>query len=631
MRTLIVSGLFAAALPLLANAKTPEDPQALGPIVVTATRTEQPVAAVGSSVTVITREEIERRQALTMLDLLRTVPGVDVVASGGPGGVTSVFTRGSNSNHTLVLVDGVEASDPSNPTGQFDFANLLVDDIERIEIVRGPQSVLYGSDALGGVIQIITRRRARGESGLGGGGSLYGGHYGTVNGRAQLNYALPQLQAGVTTALTHTDGLSAASFRRGNPERDAYRNRTFSGYLKSQPTAQTELNASLRHSDARAEIDNFDSRTFVFGDDTDSRQFTEQLLARIEGGLSLLDNRWRQRVGLSYDQYDRNSKNGAAPNNTNATNRSFNGAKTKLDWQHDLQWLPGQLSTLGLEAEQDSATTSGLNDEDVDNRAVYFQHQAGVPAYGFYTTLGLRYDDIDRFGSKTTWRLAPSWQLPNGSTRLRASAGTGFKAPTLTQLFDNSFGSANPNLKPEQSRGWDVGIEQRGFDDRFNASLTYFNNNIRDLINFDPVTFQNVNIDRVDTKGMELEANARLLSWFGMGASYTRTEATDRATRQQLLRRPEDKAVLNLDFYPDARTQFTLGTRYIGPRRDFDDTFSITTLPPYVVVDALISYQITPQWRLQARAENLEDQRYEEVFGFGTPRRGAYAGVSYQH
>ncbi len=636
MRCFIIGGLLsAAAFPLFAAESSTEPGIDVGPIVITATRTELPAEKVASSVTVITREEIQKRQAASVAELLRTVPGVDILRAGPPGGQTSVFTRGTESNHTLVLIDGVEASDPSNPTGQFDFASVLVDDIERIEIVRGPQSTLYGSDALGGVIHIVTRRGARGGNAF-----VEGGKYQTYNLRGGAHGDGRGWRYGGSLARQDTEGFSAASERRGNSEEDGYENTTLAGYVGYDFSPKADFDLSLRHVDAETDIDEtvcpppfFFPCSFT--DDTDSHLETAFWLARAQGRYRGWDGRWAQRFGFSYTDYERTTFGGPEPASTTVDEDRFDGRKLKFDWQHDLSFHPLHLLTFGLETEEEKARSEGLDNASARTNAFYLQDQINT-AGAFSLTLGLREDDHEEFGSHTTWRVTPAWRIGGSGTKLRASYGTGFKAPSLFELFDDSFGTANPNLKPETSKGWDFGIEQRWFDGKWQASATYYKNDVEDLINciFDPATFTCpfVNIDRAETRGYELETRVTPVERLSFGLNYTRGRAIDKATDEQLLRRPRNKASLFLAWAFLEKAGVTLTGRHFGARQDINSaSFARVELDSYTVLDLALRYDFTPHWRLSARVENLDDERYEEIHGFGAAERSGYVGVAYRY
>ena len=631
MRRFIVGLLLGAAASSTFSAE--QTGFELGPIVITATRTELAAEKVASSVTVITREEIERRQTSSVAELLRTVPGVDILRAGPPGGQTSVFTRGTESNHTLVLIDGVEAGDPSNPTGQFDFASILVDDIERIEIVRGPQSTLYGSDALGGVIHIITRRGARG-------GSAYveGGEYRTWNVRGGAHGGAGGWRYGGSLARQDTEGFSAASERRGNSEEDGYENTTLAGYLGYAFSPRLDVDLHLRRVDSDTEIDETfcDPVTFAcrFTDDGDSHVETGFWLGRAQGAYRGFGGRWVQRFGISYTDYERTTFFGPEPASTTVDEDHFEGRKLKFDWQHDLRFHPLHLFTLGLESEEEKAHSEGLDNASARTNAFFVQDQINAGG-AFSLTLGLREDDHEQFGSHTTWRATPAWRIGGSGTRLRASYGTGFKAPALFELFDDTFGTANPDLKPETSKGWDAGIEQQWFGGRWQASATYYKNDVENLINciFDPATFTCpfINIDRAETRGYELATRVAPFERFSFGLNYTRGRATDKATDEQLLRRPRNKGSLFLDWQFLPQAGLTLTGRHFGARSDIHSaSFATIELDSYTVLDLALRYDFTRHWRLSARVENLDDERYEEIHGFGAAERSAYVGLAYR-
>lgn len=603
-------------------------------LVITATRGETPSDQVGSTVTVITAEQIEKSQKTAVADLLRTVPGLDVVRSGGQGQVVSVFTRGSNSNHTLVLIDGIEATDPSNPTNQFDFSSLQVDDIERIEIVRGPQSTLYGSDAIGGVIQIFTKRGTTARDYV----QVETGRFGTHTGRGGVHGGDAWVNYGLTFSLHKTDGVSA--FPQGD-EDDGYDNKTLAGYVSTRPTADSTLDFSLRRVESQTDIDGYDSATFQYADDTDAQLDTEQWLARAQGGYSLMDGRWTQTLGLSWTDYDRTNENGPEPAATTPGKTEFKGNKTRLDWVHRFRLDDAHQLTFGLESEKEKADLSAGQSPDTGTDGIFLQDHIRV-SEAFYTTVGLRRDKHDDFGSETTYRIAPAYLIPDSGTRLRASYGTGFKAPSLSALFEDfpnptcgglgfdcSFFS-NPNLKPERSKGWDIGVEQQWLEAKIKLELTYFNNEIEDLIAVDPVTFSSlVNINETRSKGYELALRYQWLPTLGLGMGYTHNRAVDEDSGDDLVRRPRKKADVFVDWQALPQLAVNFAGRYVGEHDDFDANFTRVVADSYTVFDLAMAYTLDSQWTLLGRLENAFDEDYEEIPGFGSPGRGLHAGVRY--
>ena len=636
---LIAASLLLVALPsiaLSAQSNPTADPSTkmpsrLGPIVISATRTATPSDEIASSITVIDRAAIENSGETHVVGLLRSVPGVAIAQAGGPGQQSSLFLRGSNSNHVLVLIDGIEISDPSNPTGQVDFAHLLVDDIERIEVVRGPQSTLFGSDAIGGVIQIFTRRDHAG-------GSVYSelGSFDTHRFNARVGTHGQSGAFGMSLGVVESNGISAANEKRGNGEEaDAYQNTNFSVHGAYQPTRHWEVAADLRLQQTEAEIDNFFASfpppsPFV-ADDPDAESDTDQLFSRLHAEWQSASGRWTQRWQISHSDHERQNRNGPLGSNPFSSESDFEGQKLKLEWRHEVLATEAQRLSFGLETENEEMQSSGVNDESARTNAAYLQDQLRFND-SVFTTLGLRYDDHERFGSETTWRLAPVWIIVPGGTRLKASYGTGFKAPTLSQAFESfpTFYFANPDLQPETSTGWDLGIEQPFNGGSF--ELTYYRNDIDNLITFvsDPVTFVGTldNVQKAETSGYEAVLTLNPSTAFDINLQFSNMEAKNLDTGADLLRRPDKTAAIHLDWRPDwLASHLGLTARYVGERDDIDGVGNIHRLEAYSVVDASASFPLAWGLSLNIRAENLFDEDYEEIVGYGTPGRAGYLGL----
>jgi vitamin B12 transporter len=611
----------------------------LEPLVVTATRVEAPLREVGSSITVITEQELASRQKMPVLEVLRGLPDVDVVQSGGLGRQTSVFIRGANPNHTLVLIDGIEANDPSSPDGAFDFANLLTDNIERIEILRGPQSTLYGSDAIGGVIHIITKK-GKGRS------SPYlkaeGGSLDTFKIIGGINGGSERGDYSLSASRLETAGISAANEERGNGERDGYRNTTVAARLGLTPWPTLGLNIILRYNNAHADLDEFKCldifcATSLLVDDPNSTQDTEQLLVRGQGQLSLFNGLWEQKLGVSYTLHDRKNDNPFDLNTLFSSRSSFDGEKLKGEWQHTLYLHESNTLTFGVETEEERAKTQFIHsifgiftlpEKSADTTGYYLQDQLRL-WNTFYVTAGVRLDDHSRFGEKITWRVAPALVFDATGTKLKASYGTGFKAPTLSQFFDPFSG--NPDLKPEKSRGWDIGMEQSFWQNRLAFGGTYFDNKLTDLIDFGPAPFfKSINIGKAETEGYELFAALTPLSDLTLRADYTRTVTEDERTGLTLLRRPGHKAGFNANLHFLGKGNIDLGITYVGRREEQDFSTSPATrveLPSYTVINLAASYDLNSHLQMFGRIENLLDKDYEEVLGFGAPGITGYGGI----
>ena len=641
---IVIAGI--GATPVMAE--LPTSAQEMDDLVVTATRLATPRGELASSVTVITAEDIQRRQFRSVPQALRSVPGLHVVQTGGPGQQTSVFMRGANSNHTLVLIDGVEVSDPSSPAGAVDFSNLWLDNIERIEIVRGPQSTLYGSDAIGGVIQITTRR---GEGKLHGAGKLEGGSDNTVNQQASAAGSTDRVSYsfGVTHTDTDGDSVTPARLRNGvSAEDDNYENWTTSARLGMAVSDTLEVTVFGRYIDSETDLDP-ELEMFGFGttEDRDARLEQTEYLLRGEATAQLLAGLWEATFSTSYTDYDRKNRNDRQSPTETLTRTSFDGDKLKFELKNDFYPVDAHILTLGLETEKENMDSGGFSDfggffigeetnADARNKAVYTQDQF---SYGerIFGTIGMRYDDYDGFGSEITYRVAPVYVHRQTNTRLKASVGTGFKAPTLFQtegFTPNNFGSfyrGNPDLDPEESFGWEVGMEQMLWGERLNFGVTWFKSDIDDLMQvvFDP-SFNSTyeNIDNADIQGAETFIQLRPLESLSVRLDYTYTDAEDNDTGEPLLRRPKYKLDLDVEFQPVSRVSINLAINYVSDYKDISrETSGIIKGDDYAVLDIAADYLLNKQWRLFGRVENATDEHYEPADGFQASDRGLFAGA----
>lgn len=594
----------------------------LDPLVVTATRTERPLSTVGSSLTLITAEDLENRQTTHVADILREVPGVAVVRQGGPGSLTEVRIRGAENNHTLVLIDGIEVN---NPAGEafFDFGHLLADDIERIEVLRGPQSVLYGSEAVGGVINIITRSGSGGPSVA---GSAEGGSYGTIKANTSLSTGDDLYDLLVSATHFHTNGISQIKTPYGQPDSDGYKNTTAFAKLGLNPLENLRIDLVGRYTDYDLE---YDSYNFDLTNPSNARPETrgEQAFGRAQATLDLLDGRWRQRAGMALShfkmrEYDRDVRGNSAV-----------GKRVKFDYQSDFSFETPSIAraehlvTLGLEHEKEYADLDGADiDANFTTRSIFGQYQLDL-LERLSLTGGLRRDFNDEFDDATSYRLTAAYNLQQTGTRLHASYGTAVKNPTMTERYGfGTFLQPNPDLKPEKSRGWEAGVEQHLLDDRLTLGATYFDRRIKDLIAYN-ATFTSVeNIDRARTRGVELTAKVEIMPGLTGRASYTYTDAED-DENEQLLRRPSHMASANLNYrFLDNRANLNLGLVYNGKSYDAGDTGRVS-LGSYTLVNLAGSYRVTDNFEVFGRVENALSENYEEIHNYNTPGRAAYAGL----
>ena len=628
MKAFHSTGAAAALLVVSSVAESADQPPVEAPpVVVSATRTPQPLDRVGSSVTVIAGEELERRQTTIVSEALREVPGFAVNRAGGLGQITRLRIRGSEGNQTLVLIDGIEANDPGADS-EFDFAHLLAQDIARIEALRGPQSVLYGSDAAGGVVNVITRRS---EGPVSFGGLVEGGSFGTGRVAGSVGGGGERYDLFLSGGTLSTDGVSAASEERGNSEADGYWNGTSFGKLGLRPHDLLELDFVGRATRFSAEGDGFVGG--VGAVDADQETDGDLRYGRAQAKLKLFDGAWEQTLGFSGSRQDRHLQDNGVE-----TSR-FEGTKRKLDYQSDVYVATPSLAeaehvfTVLLEDErEDVLAQSAFTDVDrkIESRAAAGQYQLALLDRVFLTG-GARSDDNEQFEDSTSWRATVAYLHKETSTKLKASYGTGVKNPTAFELygFTANF-RGNPNLEPEEANGWDAGIEQALFGDRLNLEAVYFNQRIDKLIAGAGQTA--VNLDgESHSRGVELAATASLLPGLDLRAAFTIMRTSD-PDGGELVRRPGRTGSLNIGYrFLEKRALLDLGVIHNGSQRDFafDATFNrfAVTLESYTLVNLAGSYRLTEKLELFGRVENLLDEEYEEVFTYGAPGIAAYAGM----
>jgi vitamin B12 transporter len=596
----------------------------LNPVVVTATRVPTPESDVGSSITVITSEEMQRKQERTLPEALADVPGLNVVQTGGPGGTTSVFIRGANSDQTKVLIDGIDATDPA--TGTFNFEHVLTWDLDRIEIVRGPQSGLYGSEAIGGVINIITKKGTGPAQFT---SSVESGTFTTNNQNAaasgsvsRFNYYADFAHAQtLDTPVTPIDLVPVG--RSGALQGDSYDNKTASTRLGVDVTDNFDLELVARYVDTTL---NFTGDDALGPESLKSTEDDQQLFTRGTAHLVSFGGVLDQTIGLAYTKFDQSDLD---PNMPNAVASLFNGDQVKVDWQGNIKLTQGQL--LILRAEHQLQQLSEPVGAEITDNAGVIQLNSDFGERVF-NVLSLRYDGYNPFGGKPTFRIAPAVLFPETETKLKASVGTGFKTPTLAELYENfpSFGFfANPDLKPETSIGYDAGFEQTAFAKRVTFGATYFHNDITNLININDTATSYVNIGKAKTYGVETFVDYTPWATLNLHGDYTYLIAMDDITDTELLRRPKNKASLNAAWHVTERAVLSGTLLYVGPWVDVNraGTVSGLTANGYTVVNLEGSYDLRDGLTAYARIDNLLDRHYQDPLGFQRPGFAIFAGV----
>ena len=649
----LAPALAVAPVPALAQALSAAPPQAPAPdeagavaattvdqVVVTADRAATPLDQVGQQVTVLTLPQIRLDQETDVADILARTPGVTVDRNGGPGQTTSLFIRGAESDQTVVLVDGVKVNDPSAVGAGYDFANLLTGDISRIEVLRGPQSTLYGSEAIGGVVNIITQDATRP---LQGDAQAEGGSYGTAYVKGGLGGKDGPATWRIGAYYNSTDSVSAFDRALGGREADGFHTAGVSGRLSYDLTPDVQLDERAYYTASRAEFDGYDRPVVPpalyssFGDDDEFGR-TQQVVDYTGLNVSLLDGRLKNRLAYEYNELDRRDEE---PNGLYGGKSTFDGVgrSNTLDYEGIYAIASGYDLTFGAQDEKSSFDTSDYGGPAAKANASIdsgYAQLKGVVASGLTLTGGVRYDAHSAFGDHVTGQASAAWVVQPG-TILRASFGQGFKAPSLYQLY-SLYGT--PSLRPEEANGWDAGVEQHLFADAVVVSATYFGRTSTNLIDFvdcfslitsqcavQPNGFY-ANIDKDRAQGVELQGDWRPLRGLDLTANYTFDDDENRsagALHLQLARRPKDTANLAATYVWPVRLSTTLAVRYAD--RSFDSDLTDVVLKSYTLLDIRAAYPLRGGLELYARVENLTDKRYETTYQYGTLGRAGYAGV----
>lgn len=596
--------------------------RAIPHIVISATAIPTSADLIANSVTVITAEDLQREQRRTVPDALAKVPGLNVVQTGGPGGVTSLFMRGTNSNHTKILIDGIDVSNPSNPGRTFDLGQLQTADIERIEVLRGPQSGLYGADAIGGVISITTKK------GFGPAkvtGLVEGGSFGTFNQTAQVSGSQANYNYALTAAHLRSTSTPVTPLELLPPGRqridDFYDNKTVSTKLGGDLTDNFGVNVVARYTDATLRFTG-DSGFPGVPNAAQSRQTTHQFFTRGEAVWSLGD-RFKNYFGANYTDHW-NWNRGPAP----ASPTVNKGDRIKYDWRGVVAVMPGHTVVMGLEDETEKLRTQTLTAKN-GNKAGYAEIQS-VFANRVFLVGNIRKDDNDSFGGHSTYRVAPAVLLPVTETKLKGSYGTGFKAPTLNQLFVSfpPFFFANPNLKPEESTGYDLGFEQPVADNRWRFGTTYFHNDIKNLIASNDAGTTNINIGKAKTSGLENFVSVSVTERVKLRADYTFTKSLDAITGRELLRRPLRKTSLTASWNPLDSLSLSATMLRVGSWIDGDrPTFARVKAPGYTVVNIAADYVVNERASVFGRIDNLFNKQHQTPVGFEQPGFGIFGGI----
>lgn len=628
------------ALLLLGGSALAQEIQ-LDEVLVTAGRTPAPTQSVGRAYTILEGERLEADQVRDVADALRRVPGLSVSGTGTFGGLTQLRVRGSEGNHVLVLIDGVEASETS--TGEFDFGTLLAAEVERIEVLRGPQSAFFGSNALAGVVNIITKGGIR--NGRAADVTIEGGSFGTGYGAASLRGGGTRWDGAISVAGRSTDGFNLSRF---GTEDDGSRNATLNAKGTFDLTETLTLDGNLRAVDQRVDTDGAD---FVFPPtatagriiDTDEDGESTDLLGSVGLTSVLLDGALTQRLRLSGNETRRTFDVDGTRSSASEGSRiaglyqatyafetpEFAEAKHQITGGYEIERETFRAREPVFDATQLERQRRDLQGLVAEYRGTFLDQ--------FHLTGAVRQDFNDAFEDVATYSASAAWQIPNRGTRLHASLGTGVTNPTFFEQFGFIPGSfiGNESLKPEESFGWDIGVEQRFLDDRLVVDLTYFRQDLEnEIVTLFTPTFRSTAENQEGTskrQGVEVAGTLNIFDGFSATASYTYTDATDPDGEIEV-RRPKHSGSFTAAYvFADDRARIFAETIFNG-RMDDLEFAGITadgrvTLDSYTLVTIGGSYKFTDTLEGFARVENLFDEDYEEVFDFRTAGRGAFAGL----
>lgn len=606
-RSILYATAAAVLFPLSAHAQQADDPNVTLPeVVVTATRLPAIVADTPGA-RVIDRAAIEQRGAVFAADILSDVPGLSVVRSGAFGGVAQVRIRGASPGKTLVLIDDVPVNDPAEVNGAFDVSGLELSDIERIEVLSGPQSSLWGSDAIGGVIAFTTRE----IDGLA--AELEAGSFETLRGRLAAGVSAEQYGFGAWVSHFDTDGISAADTADGNPEADGFTSTTIGAKGRYAFTPDVGVDGSVRWTGSDADLDGFPAPTFALADTLDT-QSSEQWSGF--GRLRL------NALGLAH-QFSVSASD-IARETVSAFPSTFEADRRVLRWQADGSTASVDF-VIGAEREDTQGSLSTGLAEDLGTTSAFATARI-EPTDRVSLTGALRFDDSDDFGSKITGRVSGAFDAGAGFA-LSAAYGTGFKTPSISQaVCDFCFSSSPfPVLRPETAEGLEGAIGWRSADGRIEGRATLYRLTVEDQITyvFDPATFDSayVNVAETATDGVELEGRAALGAGLDLTLAYSWSDARDETSGARLLRVPEQSGSATLGWSGERLS----GALTLRGESDQDDAGGVRE--GFVTAHLNGSYTLTDTVKLTARIENLADERYQQVLGYGEPGRSAYVGI----
>ncbi len=588
-------------------AQNPAVNESIENITVYGTRLQQSMENLGSGISVLTADEIQALGSNYLIDSIATLPGVTVNQNGSFGGVATVRIRGASSEQTLVVIDGVVVNDPTSPGGGYDFSRIDPSNIEQIEVLRGPQSTLWGTDAMGGVINIITKNAKKGSN-----KNLFSqiGSFNTLRGGAEFNKATDKYNYRLAATSISSDGISKADKINGNNEKDGYDAKTMSASGGIKLINGSQVQTSILWTDAKSDFD-----SFVFGaqgniGDGDEYSKSEELTANVKFLFPLFEGKIENTLLAGSSEIERES--------FNAGISSFSSKGSRNTFQYQSTFKINQNNRLAFGAEQEKSKS---NDENITINGLFALYE--LKAFdSLIINAGLRRDDHDRYSAVTTGRLSIAYN-PNDQIKLYANWGEGFKSPTIFQTTFFCCGATSPNsdLKPESSESFNINFTYQTLDMRGKFSLTYFDQDTENLINYSTGSYEN--IASASSTGMEIESNYRFSDWLSSNFNYTYLNAKDE-TGTALVRVPKHSGNLTISFMMNDRLNGSIRLKYNGKEKDpngFVDSWSR--------IDLTSNYTMNDSLEIYARIENIFDTQYQQILGYGTPGISGHLGTRF--
>lgn len=597
----------------------------LDTIVVSATRTETSTEYIANTVTVITAAEIERKGQVTIYDVLKDVPGLALSQCGGPGQYTTVRMRGGQDRHIKLMINGSSIGDPATGiTPHYDLWNFLTtDDIERIEIVRGPQSALYGSDAISGIINIITKK-GKGKpkihlSATGGSMDTFRTSGGVSGEYKALNYSFN---------LSHDEA-------GGILPNDEFENDTIAAYLGYRFTEDTDLNLSMQYTDTTVNLHQSDTSTWTTYDDPNNYRYGKLFFSNADFSQRLTAF-WDHKISVGYDRVDKSTEDlddgilDEANNIQDSWKTSDHlGITTKAYWQNNfsigqIDYLTTGLEYENIDVDRENVTTTRIKkySDTIETKSFYLQNQLFLFDESLSLVAGGRVDDHSNFGEHCTFRVGTSYLFRNSGTKLKATYGTGFAPPSVFNLADPQYG--NPDLDPEKSEGWDMGFEQKFFNEKAKFEAVYFHNDYEDLIVYNSSLGYYVNRENAKSYGVESILTLNPIDSISISLSYTYTDGEEDG--KDLARVPKDDWKLGFTYSP-GRLIFNADLYYVGDRLAYDQ-LEAHRMDSYLLVNLAARYQVNDYLHIFMQIDNLFDEQYQTSAPYDAPGINAYAGFT---